>query len=273
MRSIYKIEILRGFESIGFKVSLVLGCGITLLQWITSVVPIALQQELYMNSDFAMCYPANVYNNWIGANTYLFSYLYFLLIPLLAALPHGSSFYSDIHHYFIQNICIRVEKKHYYIAKYLSVFFTGGITVVLPLIFNYMLTSALLPMIRPQAADYTSLIGIGSTFGDFFFKHPMQYVCVFAIIIFIAGGIYATYALIGTYYTENVFIVLSIPFVFVAFLNSIASLFGAPDWQSVFFLNPGYNGDRVLPIIVQTVGLAAISLYVFVVKGSKEDIC
>lgn len=165
------------------------------------------------------------------------------------------------------------RKKHYYIAKYLSVFFTGGITVVLPLIFNYMLTSALLPMIRPQAADYTSLIGIGSTFGDFFFKHPMQYVCVFAIIIFIAGGIYATYALIGTYYTENVFIVLSIPFIFVAFLNSIASLFGAPDWQSVFFLNPGYNGDRVLPIIVQTVGIAAISLYVFVVKGSKEDIC
>ena len=43
MRSMYKIEILRGFESIGFKVSLVLGCGITLLQWITSVVPIALQ--------------------------------------------------------------------------------------------------------------------------------------------------------------------------------------------------------------------------------------
>lgn len=273
MRQIYKIELARSFQNTGFKISLLIGCGIACVHWITCVIPIAFYQDTYMTSDILMRYPSNVFNNWIGASTYMYSYLFFLFIPLLAALAYGSSFLSDMKYGFIQNVCIRTERKHYFLAKYLAVFLSGGISVLIPLGLNFMLTSAVLPLVKPQAADYTSLIGIGSTLGDFFFECPMIYIWIFAIIIFLFSGIYATYALIAAYYTEHLFITVLMPFVLTAFFNSIASIFGKNDWQSVFFLNPGYPGNRLVPIIVELLILGTFSFIVFVIKGSKEDLC
>ena len=96
MKNIYKLELVRGCESWGVKISLLFGCGISVAQWMFNVLPVAFYQNTYMVSDYSMKYPFNVFNNWIGAQTYTFSYLYFFLIPLFAALPHAGSFFQDI---------------------------------------------------------------------------------------------------------------------------------------------------------------------------------
>ena len=127
--------------------------------------------------------------------------------------------------------------------------------------------------VKPQAADYTTLIGMRSTLGDFYFVHPMLYVCIFLMIIFVFGGILATVAFIATYYTDHMFIVLITPFVLSVFLNSLFSMLGLTDWQMVFFLNPGYSGNRILPIMLEGLIIMAGTFWIFVVKGSKDDIC
>lgn len=273
MKNIYKLELARGFESWGIKFSLFLGCCITIFHWIFSVLPMAFYQDTYMGTEYSMKYPFNVFNNWIGAQTYTFSYLYFFLIPLLVTLPHAGSFSQDIRYRMIQQLCIRVERKYYYRAKYVATFISGGTVAIVPLILNFILTSAVLPMISPQAADYTTLIGMKSTLGDFYFKHPILYICIFLMIIFVFSGILATIAFIAAYYTNHMFIVLTAPFVFSMFLNSLFSMFGLTDWQMVFFLNPAYNGDRILPIIIEGVIIMATTFFIFVINGSKDDIC
>ena len=80
MKNIYKLELVRGCESWGVKISLLFGCGISVAQWMFNVLPVAFYQNTYMVSDYSMKYPFNVFNNWIGAQTYTFSYLYFFLI-------------------------------------------------------------------------------------------------------------------------------------------------------------------------------------------------
>lgn len=226
-----------------------------------------------MASDYSMKYPFNVFNNWIGAQTYTFSYLYFFLIPLFVALPHAGSFFQDIDYHMIEESCIREERKHYYRSKYVAAFISGGMVAIIPLMFNFILTSAVLPFVKPQAADYTTLIGMRSTLGDFYFVHPMLYVCIFLMIIFVFGGILSTVAFIATYYTDHMFIVLITPFVFSVFLNSLFSMLGLTDWQMVFFLNPGYSGNRILPIMLEGFIIMAGTFWIFVVKGSKDDIC
>lgn len=273
MKNIYKLELVRGCESWGVKISLLFGCGISVAQWMFNVLPVAFYQNTYMVSDYSMKYLFNVFNNWIGAQTYTFSYLYFFLIPLFAALPHAGSFFQDIDYHMIEELCIREERKHYYRSKYVAAFISGGMVAIIPLMFNFILTAAVLPFVKPQAADYTTLIGMRSTLGDFYFVHPMLYVCIFLMIIFVFGGILATVAFIATYYTDHMFIVLITPFVLSVFLNSLFSMLGLTDWQMVFFLNPGYSGNRILPIMLEGLIIMAGTFWIFVVKGSKDDIC
>ena len=42
MKNIYKLELVRGCESWGIKVSLLFGCGISVAQWMFNVLPVAL---------------------------------------------------------------------------------------------------------------------------------------------------------------------------------------------------------------------------------------
>jgi len=50
-------------------------------------------------------------------------------------------------------------------------------------------------------------------------------------------------------------------------------MLGLTDWQMVFFLNPGYSGNRILPIMLEGLIIMAGTFWIFVVKGSKDDIC
>ena len=155
----------------------------------------------------------------------------------------------------------------------MAAFISGGMVAIIPLVLNFILTAAVLPFVKPQAADYTTLIGIKSTLGDFYFVHPLFYVCIFLMIIFVFGGILATVALIATYYTNHMFITLITPFIFSVFLNSLFAMLGLTDWQMIFFLNPGYSGNRILPVILEGLIIMAATFWIFVVKGSKDDIC
>ena len=273
MKNIYKLEVARGFQSRGFYISLFVGCGIAFVQWLAEVVPAAYSQDAYMALDYGMKYPYHVFDQWLGAHTYTFSYLYFFLLPLLVALPHAGSFFQDMDYHMIQELCIREERKYYYRSKYVAAFISGGSVAAIPLIFNFILTAAVLPLLKPQSADYTTLIGMKSTLGDFYFVHPILYVCIFLVIIFVFSGILATVAFIAAYYTDHLFIVLITPFIVSLFLNSLFSMFGLTDWQMVFFLNPGYSGNRILPIILEGGVLFAGTFWLFVIRGSKDDIC
>lgn len=273
MYEMFKLEMFRSFKGVGFIVALVFGCLVSVAQWGVEILPLCWSQEAYMASGLQMIYPHSVYTSWIGSHTYTFSYLFFMILPLIAVLPFGDSFFYDIKNRFIHDVCTRINRKNYYFSKYAAVFISGGIVVEIPLILNFFLTSAVLPLLKPQTADYMTSIGMKSTFGDFFFEHPLLYVSIFLIIIFIFSGAISTLSLVGTYYVNYRFIVLIIPFLFFLFLNSIFGMLGLYDWEPVLFLNPAYSGNRILPIIVETAGILIFTFYLFVIRGRKEDIC
>ena len=96
MKQILKIEISRAFRTKGMLFSLIGGCVLSVLHIIQYQIP-AHQTLLQRAFETAPIWtPPNVAGTWIAGNGYnLEGFAYFLVVPILAMLPYGVSYFSD----------------------------------------------------------------------------------------------------------------------------------------------------------------------------------
>ncbi len=158
----------------------------------------------------------SAYQSWILFDQ-LSNYRYILLwiFPIIATLPYGLSYYSDIKSGYIKQIATRTSMKTYTRAKYVATFISGGTVVVLPLILNFMLNATIIPLNKPFRLG--NLV-VGKWFlTDVFYDHPLLYTLLKFMLVFIVAGLLSTVALLVSKYIYNMFSVFVTPFV-VAFL-------------------------------------------------------
>lgn len=273
MKRILTIELHRAFTSHGFFLSLLLGTVIAVSHCATSIVPLALGLDEYLSYNMPMMYPGWLFTSWMGGNAQnMLAYLFFLIIPLLAALPFADSFFSDAKGGFIQSLCIRTNKHYYFAAKYTACFLSGGTAVILPLALNFGLSCMLLPSMKPEVTAFDSAIGENSSFPHLFYEHPFVYVLVYLAFIFVFSGLIATLSLLASYHVSHRFLVVIAPFFIFLFVNALFSLWGLEQWEPVNFLHPSYAGDARIPMLVETVLLCGLTGYAFIVKGAQDDV-
>ena len=81
---------------------------------------------------------------------------------------------------------IRAGKMPYYLAKYAALFVSGGLAVVTPLLFNFLLTAMFIPAVRPDPSYLTAYgIGPASFLSMLFYAHPFLYVFAYLLIDFL----------------------------------------------------------------------------------------
>ena len=113
MKAILKQELKRAFTSRGFFLAVLLGAVLAVSHIFMFVIPQASQLEAYMEADKPMLYPGWLFSVWLGGNSYsVQSFLLLLLIPFLAVLPFGDSFFTDVTRGFAKNIYIPVSYTH-----------------------------------------------------------------------------------------------------------------------------------------------------------------
>ena len=156
MKQMIKFEVKRMLRNPGFYIAMMIGLIVSAAHWIVEVLPVVRRMDKYMSLDFALLYPPNLYNSWICEGNNMYSYLYLLILPILVTLPYAATFFSDVNDHLIEFICTRADKREYFYAKFTAVFLSGGIVSCVPLIFNILLCTAVVPTIKPQAADSTS---------------------------------------------------------------------------------------------------------------------
>ena len=133
MKIMIKTELERAFKSWGFWIALIIGIGISVSQIVTRIIPAAINPISFFEPDNATVMPASAFQMWLG-NGVTFEYtLYVRLIPILAAMPYAVTYLSDIKSGIIKNYISRTAKINYLVAKYMAVFITGGIVIILPL--------------------------------------------------------------------------------------------------------------------------------------------
>ena len=274
MKAIYTNEIKRAFNTIGMKLALLVGCALSIWHVITVIMPISEGQnyELSANAIDDLYVPISLFSTWMGNELFpIQSYIFYLILPLLAVLPFGSSFFEDIKSGYIINVCTRVEKKIYFKAKYLAVFLSGGVAVVAPLLLNLVLSSMFMPAFIPDNGTVGTISPTTMVY-EVFFTHPLIYVLMLIVIDFIFAGVIATLALSYTYFTEHRFGVMIVPFVFYFFIYSLTNLIDKTDYSLFFMLNGGANNNYLPVYILYFLLFFALSYVIFMWKGKKQDV-
>ena len=249
------MEFKRVFHSNLFWISLLIGCVITISQYLMYVLPCVKYLDLYLNNPFGTECPHTWYEKWIGGElSSSQSYIYFMIIPILAVLPHSISLANDRSTGYTYNLFVRNRKSQYYFSKYLVTFIIGGVVVILPLIINIILSVCTLPSILPDTSTGTSMIMGNMMWADFYFKSPNLYIAFYLLIIFVFSGIIATFALTIGSFVYNAFVITVMPFICYLFSYAICTLSHSLEYCPFMFLTPAQRVEHIsFPIILMEI--------------------
>lgn len=201
-----KFELDRAFRNRPMAIALAVGCALSLWHLWEYVLPV---RGYVVSGD----YPLSSYGKWMGGENYsLQATVYFMWVPILCALPHSGSFAFDCASGYGSQAASRQGWRPYLRAKYLAVFLSGAAVAVLPLAFDFLMTSLFLPAVRPQAGLGLFPIGADGFLGDLYYAHPFLYLCLYLGMDGVFFGLFTTLSLCASLFTRNRFAVLLAPF-------------------------------------------------------------
>lgn len=275
MIKLLKLEFERAFRSRGMTAALICGYAIAIIQFVC--VPLANSHDILRFFDGSnLTYPYTVFGSWLGMDdTHPWDLMYRYLIPLLAVLPFGATYFSDIRAGYIKNICTRTAKWKYLAAKYVAVFVSGGVTVVLPMLLNLLLTAAVLPSLAPSTNSLYSIFG-GSMFATLFYEHPYGYIALYLFMYFIYGGVFSSLALLMKGMARYRFEVVLFPFVVYYILGLTTGYFV---WLPIGVISPRHllsmtQGIRMTEAVFfgEPVIIGIMVMVIYAWMGVRDDI-
>lgn len=176
MNRIFKLEIKRAFRNRLFAATLCVAFAICVWHFMENVWI----WRMYVYSD---TYPLSAYEKWIGAdNASVQPLLLYLIMPALCAIPYGRSFYFDVKSGYAAQIISRGKKSDYIRAKYGAAFVSGALIGMIPLVFDFLLTAMVFPMVIPQVGTGTFPVAAMDIMSGVFYTHPLVYNLIFVLI-------------------------------------------------------------------------------------------
>ena len=157
-------------------------------------------------------------------------------------------------------------------AKYVVAFLSGGIAVLVPLIFNLMCSLVLLPNLAPLSTMGENILTPLMLFYKIFFTHPMIYTMFFLVLQFLMAGIWACVCLSVSFLSDYKIVVLIFPFFVQLILHVICTITNHIDYSSVYWVQPGHGIVAWwIPVVSMGIGIP-VTFFVFMKKGAKEDV-
>ena len=270
-----KLELKRAFCNRYFLIALLIGSAIALWQIIECVIPmIKWLDSVGLASGKSGAIPHSVFNKWLGVNFVSSQrFLYYLLLPLLAVLPHAGSYFGDIKSGYIKNIYMRTKRSNYIVSKYIAVFLSGAAVVAIPLLLNLGLTAACLPSLAPENTAGTFSIWPFTMWGELEILHPYIYTFLYILIDAVYAGLLATLALVFSFYLDNRFVVLFTPFLLYIFAYAVTDrVLGVPRLAPLNYLQPVQQYYAIPLVVFGVMALLLVApLALFCIKGARED--
>ncbi len=156
----------------------------------------------------------NIYTNWInGANMGMGAAVFFVIFPLLAAIPFSWSLQSERHSGYTNQLLTRSAKKNYLMAKYIAVFLSGGISVCGAMTVNFMANAWILPLVEPMHILVRG--GDGMFLSRLLFTKPMIYIFLCLLTSFVWAGTLACLAMTVGMLIKNTVMLVLVPFLLI----------------------------------------------------------
>lgn len=155
------------------------------------------------------------FGNWIvvGANPTLSGTLFFYALPLLAAMPCAWSYLSERKSGYGAQVCIRADRNSYLAGKCVATFASGALIALIPLLWNFLLISCLLPAYFPLIED-VERVGLFDTcfFSELFYSHPLVYVGVYSVLDALLMGAWSVVVMGVSNVTNNRVKLMVVPY-------------------------------------------------------------
>lgn len=283
---VLKLELKKAFKNKFFWISVVLGCLITLLSFEHMVNMYYEGMSAISGNSTDIIYDPHigintVFNCWIGGEPFsLGSSIYFFVFPLLIALPYGWSYSEERKCGYRRMMIAKTGKKKYYCAKYVAVFLSGGVAMVLPLIFNFWMTLLVVPAILPDVTMnmFYGVFG-GSFLAELYYTVPFLYVAIYLFIDFVYCGFLVCVCMAVSGIVRQKWGVVLIPFLLLLFVHVITDyIYSDPsvaykELSPLYFLRGvevrySFSGSIIL---LFAIGLLVISL-IGVIKEYRNEI-
>ena len=286
MCSVLKLELKKAFKNKFFWISVVLGCLITLLSFEHMVNMYYEGMSAISGNSTDIIYDPHigintVFNCWIGGEPFsLGSSIYFFVFPLLIALPYGWSYSEERKCGYRRMMITKTGKKKYYCAKYVAVFLSGGVAMVLPLIFNFWMTLLVVPAILPDVTMnmFYGVFG-GSFLAELYYTVPFLYVAIYLFIDFVYCGFLVCICMAVSGIVRQKWGVVLISFLLLLFVHVITDyIYSDPsvaykELSPLYFLRGvevrySFSGSIIL---LFAIGLLVISL-IGIIKEYRNEI-
>ena len=267
MKQLIINEIRRMYCSRDFRISLLISIGIAVYQ----ALYVAIYGEklgFAIGGYFEGC---GLLDCWIGAGLMIApSYWFYLVIPLIAAYSYGGSLFDDIKSGYIKQICIRTNRKNYFISKIVTVFLSGGVCCVIPIIINFAVLSMKYPVLMPSLnlgfGPGAQMIG-----GALYWIHPFFYTVVYMMFDFVICGLFALASMFCCICIHNKYLAITIPFLASFLLYEIGIFIDTSAIAPIYYMVPQY-GIKTIWTPIGIIVLLVIVIMAILLKGRRIDI-
>lgn len=199
---------------------------------------------------------------------YLYSYnievweesgeLFTMLFPLFAVVPTCWLMYYERKNGFLNYTVTRVSKKKYVMTKWLVSSLGGSLIVFIVSITGLILCLYVIPDVTPQGTDHA----LNKFAGDYFVHHPLLYGLILSLWRMVIAFFIATLGFVLSLYINNIFIVLTGPFVYSIVENFILAILGVPYFRLVTSFDP--SSLQASAITVQRLLVGPLLLVLFI---------
>lgn len=269
MKNVFKSEITRCFNNYGFFIAIIF--SMILVIWYSLVkIPYAIEMNYSLLNGNEGFYETS-FTNWLFTrNMYTQSQIFYLMFPFLATIPFGTSFFVDRNSGYIKNVYIRTNKFDYLISKYLSVFISGGISAIFPMLFSFCIVSAFLPSVNPESSYLFTNVVTADKWSELFFSNPTIYILIYIVLTFVICGLLACTALPITFFSYKSFLPLVFPFFFYLISSLLCELAGFEDYSMRKILETGAAGNMFSIIFIIFI-IFLITFVPYILLGMRED--
>lgn len=227
------------------------------------------------------------HKQWLGFTNNFPSDLYYFLYPLLISIALVDSLYRERKSGYQHFIFMRMDRRKYYTAKFVTTFLTAFFMFVLPLCFGVVLVN-----LFTNHWDYTSYANIYKRFvegtlaipdnalsvfkgdiqplfSDLLSISPYLYVAVFYIIGGLFASAYVAMGLALSMFIKNYYLLIFMPQIIYTSIWFLATNW--PKWVPFYFLAPeGIHGDNSISIMIIEFLLQIFITFVIYLIGMKK---
>ncbi len=167
------------------------------------------------------------------------------IFPLIAVLPVGWLMYYERKDNFLIYTLPRVSKNKYLLSKWIILVGSAAVTMFV-VMFAGVLTALylkpeivpVLTLVDPATGELISRVLNHHFLGELFASHPLVYGFLLSVWRGFLAGLMATMAFVLSLYVENIFVILTGPFIYYILENFILSVLHIPQYRLATSFDP-----------------------------------